>query len=467
MEKGESSQYRSWTGQQELIGLSEKKRRTKASVVKSLLILSLIALLSLKIYLMIFVIDPVVGIYGFVSTALIFMAFFFSYTRYRDPATLQNTSNNISNGIFNRYEPLVSIIVPAKNEPMIIQKTVASFLESTYQNTEIILVNDGSTDETGAIMDQMHKMNPRKIKEVIHLDHNMGKRKALRQGISKVSPQSEIIIVVDSDSIVDKMAIEKLVPVFRDPDVGAATGHGRVMNADVNVLTKMQDTWYDGQFAIMKGMESSFNTVTCCPGIFSAYRKAAILPCIDRWCNDTFLGGEFRFGDDRHLTSYVLGGTKHYVDSNSRTWKVLYSSSAVVYSEAPTTLKKWVKQNIRWKKSWFRVFLFTAPFYYKDRSVIAAIFYYLQMTLSLITPIIGFRAIFLLPTLGRPIDSILYISGLLFVGMLYAVEFKLRNPDSGNRFFYRMLMTLVSSFIFTFLLYYSMLTIKKQSWLTR
>jgi hyaluronan synthase len=280
------------------------------------------------------------------------------------------------------------------------------------------------------------------------------------------NPKGEIIVLCDSDSIVEKDSIAKLVRVFEDPDVGAATGHARALNAEKNILTKLQDTWYDGQFSILKGLESSFNTVTCCSGSLSAYRKEAIKSCIDVWCNDEFLGAEFRPGDDRHLTSYVLGGTKHYLDKTSKAWKAVYCESAIVKTETPTTLRKFINQQIRWKKSWVRMFLFNMPFYYKNRSPIAVICYYLQVALSLITPFIAFRALVLLPLSGRIIDSIVYLLGLLLIGFIYAITFKMRNPASGNRWLYRILMTPLSVGT-SFLLYYSLLTIRKKSWLTR
>ena len=113
---------------------------------------------------------------------------------------------------------------------------------------------------------------------------------------------------------------------------------------------------------------------------------------MDRWANDKFLGVEFKPGDDRHLTAYVLGGTQHYIDKKEKKWKAVYCESAKVETEVPNTFRKWVNQQIRWKKSWVRVFLFMAPFYLKDRPLIPAITYYLQMSLSLISPIISLQS---------------------------------------------------------------------------
>ena len=354
--------------QQELLIKHYTEIDKKRWLVRFLIIVAVGLVLSTKVYVLIFKIDPLTGLYGFIATFLIFSAFFFSYTRYRDPVIHSQYESQ------QQKQPFVSVIIAAKNDPVIIKQGVYSILSSSYSKIEIILVNDGSTDETGKVMDLLFKENLEKIK-VVQLSKNIGKRKAIYEGIKQGKPRGEIILFMDSDTFVDRMAIERLVTCFNDPNVGAVTGMARPSNRDENVLTKMQETWYDGSFAIMKGMEGSFGSVTCCSGVLSAYRKEAIMPCLDDWSNDKFLGIEFRAGDDRQLTSYVIGGNKHYIDSANRVWKTRYCQSAIAYSEVPSTLKKFMIQQIRWKKSWIRTFIFTAPFYYKNRSPIAAAIY--------------------------------------------------------------------------------------------
>jgi hyaluronan synthase len=429
-------------------------------VARGLIVAALGTIVSIKIYLVLFVLDPLVGVYGLITTSLVFTAFLFTFTRYKDPSLKINAKNKTF-----AATPFVSVIIPAKNDPIIIRKSVEAILSSTYQKVEVICVNDGSTDNTGKVMDDLHREHPDRVK-VIQLLRNIGKRGAIKEAMINGSPRGDIIVLIDSDSAVHKDAIERLVRAFDDPDVGAATGTARALNADENMLTKMQDAWYDGQFYVMKGMESSLNSVTCCSGSLSAYRREAIMPCLEMWCADTFLGVEFRPGDDRHLTSYVLGGNKHYIDSSLKKWKVVYCENAVVHTEVPSKFKKFVNQQIRWKKSWVRVFLFNAPFFYKDRSPVSWLYYYTQMSLSIISPLIALRALVLLPLQHHFTDSIFYLSGLFFIGMMYAATYKLRNPKSGNRWLYRLLVMLLSIPL-GFLLYYSLLTIKKTSWLTR
>ncbi|HEX7033776.1 MAG TPA: glycosyltransferase [Nitrososphaera sp.] len=446
------------------------------------------------------IIDLIVGIYGMLVISLFFVAFFLAYSKYRDPSKIQQMQGNNSSTNNNEqqqprqqqqqqqqsiiinadstaspltqshhYQPEVSIIIPVYNEEHLIKETVKACLEAAYppEKIEVILVNDGSTDGTYAVLDSLKRDHGNRVK-IVHLPRNAGKRKAIKEGILQGQARGEIIVLVDSDSAMDRLAIQRLVDAFSgDPDLGAATGHGRVKNAGQNMLTRIQETWYDGQFSIMKGMESTFDTVSCCSGILSAYRREAIMPCLDRWSDDKFLGVEFSPGDDRHLTAYVLGGTRHYIDKSSKVWKVKYVSSAVTYTAVPSTLRQLARQQTRWKKSWIRMFCFNLPFYFKYRPASAASIYCLQTALSFVAPVVAFRSLVWLPLEGDFTNAVVYLSGIFFIGILFAVEYKLRHPDSGNTWLYRLVLPAISISILNNLLFYALMTIKKRSWLTR
>jgi glycosyltransferase involved in cell wall biosynthesis len=142
---------------------------------------------------------------------------------------------------------------------------VNAILESSYTKTEIIIVNDCSTDGSGDVIDSIsQRFTPGKVK-ALHLPSNTGKRRAIREGIIQGKAAGEILVFIDSDCIVESKAIERLVIAFDDQQIGAVAGHGKVLRPDASTLAKLQETWYDGQFSVMKGMESAFGTVTCCP----------------------------------------------------------------------------------------------------------------------------------------------------------------------------------------------------------
>jgi hyaluronan synthase len=89
--------------------------------------------------------------------------------------------------------------------------------------------------------------------------------------------KGDFLVLIDSDSIVDKYAIEEFMKVFNsNPKVGGIVGNGKVLNADKNLLTKCQDVWYDYAFNIHKTAESTFGTVLCLSGCLAAYRRETI-----------------------------------------------------------------------------------------------------------------------------------------------------------------------------------------------
>ena len=100
-------------------------------------------ILVIKIYLAVYVIDRAVGFYSVLTSFVLFNILFISYFRYRDPYV------DVYNNKFQKSIPLVSIVVPVKNEEDNIENCVLSCLNQTYEKKEIIVINDGSTDNTG------------------------------------------------------------------------------------------------------------------------------------------------------------------------------------------------------------------------------------------------------------------------------------------------------------------------------
>ena len=239
-------------------------------------------------------------------------------------------------------EPRVAIVMPGFNEEEAIANSLRSLLALDYPEAklEIVAVNDGSTDDTLRQMRNVQREARGRV-HVIDLVENQGKRAAMAAGIRATS--AEIIAFVDSDSVVEPDALRILVQGFADRSVGAICGHADVLNVEESWLTKMQAVRYFVAFKVVKAAESIFSAVTCCSGCFSAYRREAILPHLDWWENQTFLGKPSTFGDDRSLTNCVL-----------RKWKVRYEARAVSHTIVPAELKQFMTQQLRWKRSWTR-----------------------------------------------------------------------------------------------------------------
>ncbi|GAH13888.1 unnamed protein product, partial [marine sediment metagenome] len=138
---------------------------------------------------------------------------------------------------------------------------------------------DGSTDGTLEVLKKMKKEH--QSLSVYDWTENQGKRWGMAAGF--VSSKSDIVIQLDSDSYIDPKTLRDLVAPFKNEKVSAVCAYGEPKNADSNVITRMQAAYYFMSFRILKAAESSFDTVFCCSGCCSAYRKKDVMPIIYDW----------------------------------------------------------------------------------------------------------------------------------------------------------------------------------------
>jgi len=384
--------------------------------------------------------DPWFGIYGLVVTTYILSRFALSLA-YRAPMDVG-------------LQPRVAVVMPAFNEEAAIASSLRSILAVDYpaELLQIVAVNDGSTDDTIGEMRRVAAESGGRI-AVIDFPQNRGKRAAMAAGIR--ATDAEIIAFVDSDSELAFDAMAKLVQAFDDDRVGAVCGHAEVLNVKETWLTKMQAVRYFVAFKVFKAAESVFGAVTCCSGCFSAYRREAIMPRLDWWEGQTFLGRESTFGDDRSLTNCVL-----------RDWRVVYHADAVSHTAVPTTFKKFMRQQARWKRSWTRESLIVATFAWRKHPA-AAIAVYVGMALPLLAPITALRATIFRPLVQGHAAPVIYLVGIYAIALVYSLYFALRKRQYDTLWIYGI------AFVFFYLAfmlwqtYYAIFTSRTASWGTR
>ncbi len=241
-------------------------------------------------------------------------------------------------------EPTVAIIVPAYNEGEAVARTIDACMALEYpiEKLELVCINDGSSDDTWQQMQLAAARYPAGAVRCIDLGSNQGKRAAMAAGMR--ATDSEILVFIDSDSVPAPQAVRQLVQAFGDDRVGAVSGITHVRNAHTNALTRMQAARYYLSFQILKAAESVVGAVACCSGCFAAYRRSAVVPLLERWEHQRFLGVECTYGDDRALTNMLLRSG----------WTTRYDSAAEAWTDAPDRYRKFFKQQLRWKKSWAR-----------------------------------------------------------------------------------------------------------------
>ncbi len=351
-------------------------------------------------------------------------------------------------------EPRVAIVMPAFNEQDAIAASLRSLLALEYppDKLELVAVNDGSTDATLVEIREVAGVSGGRV-NVIDFTENRGKRAAMAAGIRATS--AEVVVFVDSDSVVEPGALRKLVQPLHDPRVGAVCGHADVLNVRETWLTRMQAVRYFVAFRVVKAAESVFGAVTCCSGCFSAYRREAIMPRLEWWEGQTFLGVESTFGDDRSLTNCVL-----------RDWRILYEKNAVSHTIVPTTFRAFVKQQTRWKRSWTRESLMVSRFIWRKHPVAAA-FTYLSIVLPLIAPVAALHSIAWGPLMHGTTLPLIYAAGLYSLAVVYSLYFVLFQDRYSVIWMYGILFVFFYLAIMVWQTYYAIATCRTAAWGTR
>ncbi|MFA6270060.1 MAG: glycosyltransferase [Candidatus Paceibacterota bacterium] len=353
------------------------------------------------------------------------------------------------------YEPKVTFVVPCKNEEEAIHTTISKCFEAEYprEKIEVIVINDGSTDRTGEILNRM-KAEEYPDLNIIHWVKNKGKREGMNAGFRLA--RGEIIIQLDSDSYIIPETFRKLIEPFKNPEIGAVCAHADPENASQNWMSKMQAAYYFMSFRVLKAAESTFGIVFCCSGCSSAYRKSVVLPVLDSWLQETFMGKRVTWGDDRALTSYVIK-TGH---------KTIYTDLAKAVTIVPTTFKQLLTQQTRWKKSWIINALFTGRFIWRTDPFVAFFYYYPLIIISILTPIMAARAIFYTPIFVNSSSFGFYLFGGAVVTALLVIFCKFAAREF-KYWPYLFLWSAFNIFILSFIFFYAGATIQNRSWGTR
>jgi len=432
-------------------------------VLAFLLVAPLMVLLAVRLNE--FVHDPLFSAYGATVLGTSAIVIYLAFSHYRDPSL---------DPAVDLAAPLVSCLVAVKNEELVIERCVDSLYASSYPNCEVIVVDDGSTDATPSLLAELQERHHGL--RVITLPESVGKKRALTRGAELAA--GGIFVFTDSDCVVAPDAIGQVVCAFAaDPDLGAVSGHARALNAGRNLLTKAQDTWYEGQFSVWKGAESVFGAVTCISGPLAGFRREAVFNFLPAWANDRFLGKDFPFATDRQLTAYVLGAPyvgeklkrRHAdspyvrdVDYPCRSWKTGYVKSARVETVVPWSMRRLLKQQVRWKKSFIRNLVFVGAFQWR-RGPVPAVLFYGRALFIIAAPLMAFRHLVWLPAHGAYLLTALYLAGIAFKGCIWGLAFRAEDPGN-RRWIYRPFMSLMTVIVFAMLLPYSLLTIRRGVW---
>lgn len=230
------------------------------------------------------------------------------------------------------YNPFISIIIPVFNEAKILEKTINSLLNLNYPNYEIIIVNDGSTDNTKEVAEKLIGMRDgilNKIKISLINKQNSGKANSLNAGI-RVS-NAEFIVCMDGDSQLSPDSLNMAVRHFTNPEIGAVAGNVKVQNRG-SFITDLQALEYIEGLNMARSAQSFMKLVNIIPGPIGLFRKKAI-ESAGFYTSDTF-------AEDADITLRII----------TKGWKIIYEPKSISYTEAPETLQQLLKQRYRWTR---------------------------------------------------------------------------------------------------------------------
>ncbi len=309
------------------------------------------------------------------------------------------------------FKPLVSVLVPVWNEEVGIVKTIESIVANTYEHVEIVVVNDGSKDNSAALIKKYQTQfealpeSERNGKSLVYqYQENDGKGKALNTAISIAS--GDICISIDADCIVTKDTIANFVECFRNPKVMAAVGNVRIANTKT-VIGLIQHLEFLFSFYFKKA-DSLMNTIYIIGGAAGAFRKEVF----------------------KELGSYNTSNITEDIELSIRIqdagMRIVYADDAIVYTEGASELRSLVKQRLRWKRGRFETFKEYAHMFFSIDSKHNKLLTFLLLPLALFAELqLLFECwflIFLYVFAFYTNDYSSFISGIIVVSSMFFVQ---------------------------------------------
>lgn len=351
--------------------------------------------------------------------------------------------------------PPLTVIIPAYNEGEMVEHAIASIAAADYprERLEILAIDDGSADDTWRYIERAARRFPGLV-TAIRLPENRGKRGALAEGFRRA--RGEVVVTVDSDSVIERQTLLAIAGPFRDARVGAVAGKVAVHNRDAGLIPRMLHVRFILSFDFLRSAQSMFRTVYCCPGALSAYRLEVVRGLLGRWERQTFFGVPCTYGEDRALTNLVLGAG----------YDAVYQRTAVVHTVVPETYARLCKMYLRWDRSYIREeFRFARVVWRRPLLWRIAAIYETSVT-NLRFPIAYLSiALWLVNSLQDPSSIMRMLLAIMVVSTLYALYY-LRSERTWD-FAYGILYGYFSFFALTWIFPYALLTIRARGWLTR
>ena len=351
----------------------------------------------------------------------------------------------------------MTVIIPAYNEGAMVEKALYSVAAADYPKDllEIICIDDGSRDDTWNYIQRARQRYPHLI-QAIRFPKNRGKREALYAGF--IQGRGDYFVTVDSDSVIEPDTLKQiLAPLLQNPKIGAVAGNVKVYNRTANLLTRMVWVRFVLSFDFLRASQSMYGFVFCTPGALSAYRREAIMPILDEWRQQTFLGVRCTIGEDRAFTNLVL----------RQGYDTVYQRTAVVYTTVPENYRGLSRMFLRWDRSNFRESLVQLSYMftrYRPRNRLLPILDFVVRELEFPVTAI-FLPLMLASFLCCPILIVKFVSGMALVSFFLSSYYLRQERDAD--FIYGVIYSFYAFLFLRWVKPYAFFTLRDGRWLTR
>ncbi len=303
--------------------------------------------------------------------------------------------------------PPVSILVPCHNENDNLRETIEALNNQNYPDFEIVAINDGSTDNTRELLDELGRQYPRL--RVVHLAENQGKATALRMGA--LTSLNEFLICVDGDALLDVDATAWIIKHFvNNCHVGAVTGNPRVRTRST-LLGKIQVGEFSSIIGLIKRAQRIYGRVFTISGVVAGFRKSALLE-VGYWSADA-ITEDIDISWKLHLAG----------------WDIRFEPNALCWILMPETFRGLWSQRLRWAQGGVEVFTRYLPqiLHFRQRRLwllfaeylVSVLWAYTILSLILLWPMMQF-----IPQMeGVATFSILPGSAGLLLGLTCLLQF--------------------------------------------
>lgn len=351
--------------------------------------------------------------------------------------------------------PMLTVVIPAYNEGEMVEQTIASVATALYpaDRLEIIAVDDGSTDDTWKYLRRAARRFPGRV-STVRLEKNCGKRGALAEAFRRA--RGEVVVTIDSDSVIEPGTLLAIAGPFRDARIGAVAGKVAVHNRRASLIPRMLHVRFVLSFDFLRSAQSIFRTVYCCPGALAAYRFSVVREVLDHWEQQSFLGVRCTYGEDRALTNFILGAG----------YDSVYQRTAIVHTLVPETYRKLCKMYLRWDRSYIREELRFARIVWRRPPLWRALAIYETTVTNLRFPAAYLSiALMIVHAVEDPTAILRMLLAIMIVSTIYVLYY-LRSERSWD-FVFGILYAYFSFFALTWIFPYAALTVRARGWLTR